>query len=399
MRVLAVVSSLDPLRGGTQSGATNMLLAAQAANVQQQLVAGGTSAARERARTFTGPLERAGVVVRQFPTLPWPSEAPDRWSLSLPLVAWLFRRVREFDIVHIHGVWGLGLLSAVAAARAHRKPVLVTPHESLTAFDIDDSKTEARRRQKLMLKRLYLAYSALFIVSSALEAQDSFSPADAVAAEVVHYPAFDPDDGLPELRPRGVHQEFRVGFLGRIHPKKNLDLLIDSIAMLPNHVVLEVAGDGPEDLVEEMRRRADAHGLGQRIRWLGFLSPERRGPFFDDLDVLAMPSVFESFGMSAAEAMLHGVPVLVSQRTGVAEIIGQGTGGVVAPATVEAISGELLRLDRHRDSLIEMGASGQCLVRNTLSSDRIGRQLHHVYESALTQFRAQPRSTSRRSQV
>jgi glycosyltransferase involved in cell wall biosynthesis len=390
---LAVVSSLDPLRGGTQSGATNLLLAGQAAGLQQQVVAGGTSAARERARTFTGRLEAAGVAVRQFPTLPWPPEAPDRWGLSLPLVTWLLRGVREFDIVHIHGVWGLGLVSAVAAARAHGKPIVVTPHESLTAFDIDDSNSKTRRRQKLMLKRLYLASSALFIVSSELEARDSFRPGEAAPAQVVHYPAFDPNDGLPELRPRGGHGEFRVGFLGRIHPKKNLDLLIDSIAMLPNHVVLNVAGDGPRDLVEALRRRAEARRLGPRVRWLGFLSAQQRRKFFAELDLLAMPSVFESFGMSAAEAMLHGVPVLVSQSTGIAEIVRCGGGGVVVPATVQATSGEIRRLDGRRDSLTEIGVSGQALVRDTLNSNRIGLQLRCAYESALTRFRAQAMSS------
>ena len=97
-----------------------------------------------------------------------------------------------------------GLGARVGIRRGYRsrawEAIVVTPHESLTAFDIDDSKTKTRRRQKLMLKRLDLASSALFIVSSELEAQDSFRPSEAAPAEVVT-PQQPPVHSLPTQHP------------------------------------------------------------------------------------------------------------------------------------------------------------------------------------------------------
>ena len=59
------------------------------------------------------------------------------------------------------------------------------------------------------------------------------------------------------------------------------------------------------------------------------------------LDVLAMPSEYESFGLSAAEAMLHGVPVLVSERTGIAEVIARHGGGrITRPDTTVGRGGD-----------------------------------------------------------
>jgi hypothetical protein len=96
MKVLSIVSSLDPARGGTQAGATNMVLATQRAGVHNVLVAAGTPAARRRAHAFTAPLREEGVRVKQFASLPWPPEHPDRWGLSVPQMRWVARNVEEF---------------------------------------------------------------------------------------------------------------------------------------------------------------------------------------------------------------------------------------------------------------------------------------------------------------
>ncbi len=382
MRVLTLVSSLDPERGGTQTGATNMAVATLRAGVDHVVVAGGNAPARKRALPLTERLESEGAEVKQFPSLPWPPERPDRWGLSLPLVGWVAARVAKFDLLHIHGAWGLALLSGLGAARLRRTPIVVTPHESFTAFDIDDSRSDARRRQKLGLKRRYLRAARMFIVQSELEAGASMPQSDRDRLRVVPYPVFDDRRPVPELRPRGGESGLRVGFLGRIHEKKNLDLLIDAVAAMPGHVRLIVAGEGYGDIPERMKARAERAGLGSRVEWLGFVSGGQRDRFFDGLDLLAMPSAFESFGMSAAEAMLHGVPVLVSERTGVAEVIRRHGGGVIAPAAAEAVVEKLTELDRERDSLTGIGAEGQAGVLADLSSSTIGGQLRSAYEAA-----------------
>jgi len=261
------------------------------------------------------------------------------------------------------------------------KPVVVTAHESLTAFDIDTSRSAARRRQKLFLRSLYLRYATLFVLTSELEASDSL-PLSA-RRRTVYYPVLDREGEVPALRPRGEGRELRVGFLARIDPKKNLDLLIDSMAQLPDHVRLVIGGDGPADLVHSLRRRADGLGVSGRVQWLGFVEPGDRARFLENLDLLAMPSAFESFGLSAAEAMLHGVPVLVSQRTGIAEVIRRHGGGRVAEAGVSAVATAIGELDAERGALSRMGARGQAAVKEELDYARIGQALRDAYTDAV----------------
>lgn len=380
MRVLALVSSLDPLRGGTQSGTVNSLLAARRAGVEIDVAVPERASAHERSRVLVEPLEQAGITVRTFPPLVRPAELADRWSLSSSQVGWIARNLRRYDVVHINAVWALGLLAALAIARLTGTPTVVTAHESLTAFDIDASRSAGRRRQKLLLKALYERWTTLFVLTSRLEAEDSLPGSTRVRP--IPYPLFDPRLPLPPLRPRGKGPALRVGFLGRFDPKKNLDLLIDALVGLPDHVHLVVAGDGPTDLVAGLHRRAEEVGVQDRVEWLGFVSATDRPAFFARLDVLAMPSVFESFGMSAAEAMLHGVPVLVSERTGIAEVIRRRGGGDIVAPQARAVAAALAELDAERARLDALATEGQAAVRAELGFVEVGAALKDAYALA-----------------
>ena len=132
VRVLSIVSSLDPKRGGTQTVASNTVLASQRAGVSNVVVAAGIPDAQRRANVLTEPLAREGVEVEQFGDPSLASRAPRPLGLSLSQARWAARHVGEFDLVHIHGAWGLGLLSGLTASRLRGTPLVVTAHESFT---------------------------------------------------------------------------------------------------------------------------------------------------------------------------------------------------------------------------------------------------------------------------
>ena len=381
MRVLSLVPGLDPARGGMASAATNMLLASRKAGVDNVVAVPEHRGRDTASRAYIDLLEQAGVVVHALPVLAWPPRAAYRWGISPAQATWTARHIADFDLVHVHGVWGMAPLSGLAAGLTAGKPIVVTAHESLTAFDIDTSRSAARRRQKLFLRSLYLRYATLFVLTSELEASDSLP--HSAWRRTVYLPVVDGEREVPALCPRGEGRELRVGFLARIDPKKNLDLLIDSMAQLPDHVRLVIGGDGPADLVHSLRRRADGLGVSGRVQWLGFVEPGDRARFLENLDLLAMPSAFESFGLSAAEAMLHGVPVLVSQRTGIAEVIRRHGGGRVAEAGVSAVATAIGELDAERGALSRMGARGQAAVKEELDYARIGQALRDAYTDAV----------------
>ena len=382
MKVLSVVVSLDPELGGTQAAATQITRATQRAGVRNTVVTAATPAACERAGAYVRRLEAEGVRVKQFPAARWVPGA-DRLGVSLGAMCWLARRVGGYDLVHLHGVWGLTLLAALATARVRGVPVVVTPHESLTAIDIETSQNAIRQRLKLALRALYLRWTTVFVVNSQLEADTSLPEVSASRVNVAYHPLVEHD--TPQAPPRsggGPGERLRVGFLGRLHPKKNLDLVIDAVAELPDHVQLVVAGGGP--LLERMQHHAEQRGVQRRVEWLGFVSPDERTGFLERIDILVMPSKFESFGMAAAEAMLEGVPVIVSEATGIAEVIRRHSAGVVVPPDAESVAAAIERLDRDRDALLALAVAGPRAVRDELSLESVGTSLREAYERALS---------------
>ena len=160
---------------------------------------------------------------------------------------------------------------------------------------------------------------------------------------------------------RSNRHDFRVGFLGRLDPKKNLELVIDALALLSEPVTLQVAGDGPRAYRESLVSRAQSRGVETRVRWHGFVEDATKRQFLASIDVLVMPSTFECFGVSAAEALAAGVPVVVSPHVGVADIVVEYRCGHVVSATAPEIARALRELDRRRWRISR--AIGKCASR------------------------------------
>ena len=356
-----------------------MVLASRKAGIEHVVGCTEHHAARARSRQMISRLQQAGVPVFTFPPLRHPAELADRWSINLYQVPWILSEAAHFDAIHVHGVWNIAALSGLAAARARGTPLVVTSHESLTANDISTSRSAARRRQKLALKSLYLRWTDLFVLTSELETRESL-PLTAPATTI---PYAIPDDyAKDDPTPRGRDAGLTIGYLGRLAPKKNVPLLIEALSLLPNHVRLLIAGDGPETILRPARRLADELEVADRIEWLGFVPPRSRAEFLASVDLLAMPSSYESFGMSAAEAMLAGVPLVVSHRTGIAELIGRRGGGILISPTTEALAEAIRHLDVDRSVLGELGRSACAAVRHELDPAWIGERLRNAYAIA-----------------
>ncbi|MFL5381132.1 MAG: glycosyltransferase family 4 protein [Longimicrobiaceae bacterium] len=146
-----------------------------------------------------------------------------------------------------------------------------------------------------------------------------------------------------------------IGFVGRFDERKGLLDLARAwpaiAAALPDaHLVL--VGKGPA----EAAARALLDGA-PRVHWLGF----RRdvAALLKAMDVLAVPSHWEGFGLVAAEALAAGVPVVAADASSLPEIVRDGREGLlVPPADVEALAAALVRLGRDPAERRRMGAAG-----------------------------------------
>jgi glycosyltransferase involved in cell wall biosynthesis len=112
-----------------------------------------------------------------------------------------------------------------------------------------------------------------------------------------------------------------------------------------------------------------------------FRSPDDRAAFFAGLDVLVMPSTYECFGMVAAEALSAGVPVVVTERTGIAELVRDHAAGIVVPVGApDALREAIERILMDPESLTTMRDNARHAADTHLSLGAYADAIRAVYD-------------------
>ncbi len=379
MRVLRVVGGLDAEFGGPPVVTANSVIAVGQANVHTTVVFPHRNVERALEEPAARAMADAGIALRCFALNRRFEEFNRTRGVSTTLARWLWRHVGEYDLVHVESPWGLHCLAAVAAAKRHRRPIVLMPHECFTRFDLSHAHNPVLRGLKHLLLPLYRWAFDTVIFSSSLEQRDSPGAWPAPRAVVIHHPvpAVRPGPTGPgSARPEG---DFRMGFLGRLHPKKNIELLIAALTLLPRQVTLRIAGDGDGDYRRQLEAMVDAAGVGERVTWCGFLTGGAKETFLAEIDLLAMPSRYECFGMVAAEAMAAGTPVLVSPETGVAATVAETRAGVVVAPTGAAVAAAVRELAATPSAHAELSARCVNGARRAFSMETHGAAIASVY--------------------
>jgi glycosyltransferase involved in cell wall biosynthesis len=383
LRALRVVANLDAGVGGPAESAVNACIATQRAGIANTLVVLVQDESVTRTAGVRARLESEGVTLRTFRPRPRHSDHALRWAVSPRLAAWLGRFAGNYDFVHVHGAWGLSQLAGLLSGLANGRPCVMSPHEALTTFDISEhGPNRLRPAAKALMKRLYLRRLSLIVFSSLLEARDSIPETSRLPQAVIPHPL---REALEVPRTEGVahRSELRIGFLGRFHEKKNLHLLVRAVQSGTRKARLLIAGDGPGRFKADISALAQQIGMQERVEWLGFVEGPRKWEFLDGLDVLAMPSEYESFGMAAAEAMARGTPPVVSNQAGIADLVQRTGSGVVAAPTEASFAHALGTLESDPAALAALAAVGPSCAQAELSLYAYGRALRDAYEDLL----------------
>lgn len=244
-----------------------------------------------------------GVPVRRFPTV----AGDGVFHVSPSLGAWLLRRVREYDLLHLHSYHAAVALTGVVAGRARGVPVVVSPHYHRTGH------TPLRRALHVAYRpfgRSMLRGARAVICGSAAEAALVREDAGArVRTRVVPLGV----DAAEILAARPVTPEpGRVAVLsaGRLEPYKQADRVLDAVATLPRAFEAVVLGEGSQRAV--LAERAAEAGLAGRVRLPGHVSRAELLGRMRGADVFVSLSRHESFGLVVAEAAEAGAAVVAS---------------------------------------------------------------------------------------
>jgi glycosyltransferase involved in cell wall biosynthesis len=186
---------------------------------------------------------------------------------------------------------------------------------------------------------------------------------------LMQWPIFRADPDAPQAAPWRPGETIRIGSLGRLHPVKGYDVLIDALARLPSGLppyALSIIGEGAERTT--LATRAAALGLGN-VRLEGYSDDPRTA--LSRLHLYVQPSRSEGLCVAAHEAMQAGLPVIASAVGQLPHSIEQGVAGLtVPPGDPQALADALAALLANPDRLAAMGASARAAVLDRFGPDR-----------------------------
>jgi glycosyltransferase involved in cell wall biosynthesis len=291
---------------------------------------------------FANELSGRGVAVQ----LIGPCHGPLSWRWGLSRT--VRNAIREVDVVHIHAVWEEVQHQAALAARRNGKPYLIRPCGMLDPWSLSQASWKKALYLRWRLRGNLNRASALHFTTSIereltqplkLSVRSIVEPNGIRLAEFDNLPergGFRRQHGIPDGIPMCL-------FLGRVHPKKGLDLLLPAFAALGQPAHLVIAGPIVADYRAILEASIAKLQLNNRVCFVGMLRGPEKLAAFADADLFVLPSRQENFGNAVIEALATGVPVVISDQVNLwPEIKDAAVGGVI-PLEVEAITRELHR--------------------------------------------------------
>ena len=232
------------------------------------------------------------------------------------LVAEIIARNNQFDIIHAHD-W-LTFPAGIAAKKVSGKPLVIHVH----ATDFDRSGGSVNPRVYAIEREGMEMADSIIAVST--YTKNTIIKKYGIPPEkiTVVYNAVEPVADEKERRMQKGIDEKIVTFLGRITMQKGPEYFIEAARLVlkkMNNVRFVMAGSG--DLMNQMIARVAELGISGHFHFTGFLKGNDVNQLLRMTDVFVMPSVSEPFGIVPLEAMQFNVPVIISNQSGVAEIL------------------------------------------------------------------------------
>ena len=265
-----------------------------------------------------------------------------------------------------------------AVIRASRAEVVLTNTVTIPWWPVDASAAgvpvlahvhEAEDTQRRIIRAGLNAplLAASRIVANSGAARDALlevQPHLASRTEVVHNGVAGPDHPLEVLRRRSPSDPFRIAMVGRLSPRKGVDVALDAVGLLRRSGVdasLSVCGSvfpGYEWYEGELRERAAQPDLDGHVELLGYVRPT--WPVLEAADAVVVPSRAEPFGNTAVEAMHAARPLVASRVQGLAEVVTDEVTGLLVPADdAEALAEALGSLATDPDLATRLAEQGE----------------------------------------
>jgi glycosyltransferase involved in cell wall biosynthesis len=355
VNILHLISSVNPAGGGPIEGIKQL----------------GTTLESAGHRVEIASLDAPDAAfLKQSPLAVHPlGPATLKYAFSSRFIPWLRANRNQYDAVIVNGIWQFHSFGAWRALHNSSTPYVLFTHGML------DPWFKKQYPLKHLKKWMYWPWAEYRVLRDAqavlftceeerILARKSFwlyRCNEVVVSYGTAQPKGNPEHERQEFFKR--HPKLRdkklALFMGRIHPKKGCDLLIEAFAKVfgqqPDwHLV--IAGPDQVGWQEALNYRAAQLGLAPRITWMGMASGAVKWGALRSAEVFVLPSHQENFGIVVAEALAAGAPVLISDKVNIWREVESDKAGIAAEDTLEGTC-------RLLQSYSEMGKESKSAMR------------------------------------
>ncbi|MGE5410326.1 MAG: glycosyltransferase [Clostridiales bacterium] len=351
MKLVTINATIDPIKGGGTAERTVQLARAW---VKEGIDCSILSTNIGLQDAYLSSFKSENLKVYVLPIL------NKKFYLPIPKLGIVRKLITESDIVHIMGHWTFINAIAYYYAKKLRKPYAVCPAGALPVYDFGRSKMLKKIFNKLVGKAIirnanfhiavgdneYSHYAEYGIPAGKIKIiRNGVTPGD-----------YETADGSAFRNFLGIGDSPYILFMGRINSIKGPDILLDAfIRIKSNFPEMHLVLAGPDGgMTRELKEITARESLESRVHFTGYLEGQMKISAYKAASLLTVPSRQEAMSIVALEAGICGVPVLITDQCGFADLTQIG-GGKIVPVTEEDLAAGLCSLLNNRDLLAEMG--------------------------------------------
>lgn len=288
------------------------------------------------------------------------------------------------DLLHGHGLWQLPVHKMARFARKNKIPHVITPRGMMEPWSLN--------QRKIKKKIAFKAFQEKDLKSAACIHATATTEAENIRNLGYKNPIAVIPNGIDLNNYNKIHSDYSdksknkktLLFLSRIHPKKGIELLIEAWSninlKLKENWVVEIAGNGDPDYIEDLRKLILNKGLKDQIKLIGPQFGHAKLEAYSKADIFVLPTYSENFGIVVAEALASGVPVITTKGAPWKDLVQKDCGWWI-DVGVEPLKVTLeWALKKSPGRLAEMGKNGRDLVQRKYSIEAVSLQMIELYE-------------------
>lgn len=286
-----------------------------------------------------------------------------------------------YDLYHAQGIWQYPTYALIDVAKSFNKPYIITPRGMLYPQDINKS-NKLIKLLSLKLRLLKDFNKAACVHVTCHEEMEhcrniGITSPIAIIANPIE---------IKEYKRNKYDGTFRLGYLGRLSPRKNVESLIYAIDKLKTNkrrIELIIIGGGDIEYTNFLKKEVRRLELDDIVKFKGFLSGIEKDEALSTISVLAMPSEFENLGNVILEGLLRGIPCIATKGSPWQELKEYNCGWWI-DYNQESITNAIKEaLNTEETDLELMGNRGNQLVKNKYSIESISNKMEKLYKAIL----------------